>query len=66
MIQLNRKTPFEVKPRISETTRPIKQNVNVPRAETANQATKYLRDFTKHLPHTVIGHILDGPPSDLS
>ena len=29
------------KPRNSEISRPIKQNVNVSRAEAANQATKY-------------------------
>ena len=37
-MQLNKKTPFEGKRRISEATRPIKQNVNVTRAETVNQA----------------------------
>ena len=31
-----------------------------------NQGTKYLRDFTKHLPHTLDGHTLDGPQRDLS
>ena len=65
-MQINRKTPFEGKPRISETTRPIKQNANVSHAETVNQATKYLRDFTKPLPHTSDGHILDRPTSNLS
>ena len=65
-MQLTKKTPFEGKPRNSETTRPIKQNVNVSRAETVNQATKYLIDFTEHIPHTLDGHILDGPPSDVS
>ena len=45
---------FEEKPMISETTIPIKQNVNVSRAETVNQATKCLKDFTKHLPHRSI------------
>ena len=43
--------PFEEKPMISEKTIPIKQNVNVSRTETVNQATKCLKDFTKHLPH---------------
>ena len=57
---------FKGKFRISETTRPIKQNVNVSRAETVNQATKYLRDFTKHVPHILDGQILGGPRSDLS
>ena len=65
-MQLNRKTPFERKPRISEAARPIKQNVHVSRAETVNQATKNLRDFTKHLPYTLDGHVLVGPPSDLN
>ena len=64
-MQLNRKTLFEGKPRNSETSRPIKQNVNVSCAEIVNPATKYLRDFTEHIPHTLDGHILDGPPSDM-
>ena len=38
-MQLIKKTPFEGKPKISETTRPIKQNMNVSRAETVNQGT---------------------------
>ena len=45
--------PFERKPRISEITRPIKQNVNVSRDENqVNQARKYLRDLqsTYHKP----------------
>ena len=58
--------PFKGKPRISKTTRPIKQNMNLSHAETVNQATKYFREFKKHLAHTLDGHILDGPPSDLS
>ena len=50
--------------------------MNVSHAETVNQATKYLRDFTEHIPHTLDGHILDGhtlggdildgPPSDVT
>ena len=35
-MELTKKTPFEGKPRNSETTRPIKQNVNVSCAETVN------------------------------
>ena len=35
-------------------------------AETANQATKCLRGFTGHIQHTLDGHILDGPPSDVA
>ena len=58
--------PFERKSRISEIKRSIKQDLNVSYAETVNQATKYLRDFTKYLPHTLHGHILHGLPSDLS
>ena len=30
--------------------------MNVSRPESVNQAPKYLRDFTKHLPHTLDGH----------
>ena len=63
---IKQENPFEGKPRISETARPIKQNMNVSRAEPVNQATKYLRGFTKHLRHTLDGHILDGPTSGLS
>ena len=65
-MQLNRKTTFEGKPRIFQTTRSIKQNVHVSRAETVNQPTEYLRDLKKHLPHTLDGPILNGPSSDLS
>ena len=57
LIQLNKKSSFKRQPRISETTRPIKQNVNVSRTETVNQATKYLRDYKKYLLHTLDGHI---------
>ena len=34
------------------------------RAETVNEATKYLRDFIEHIPDTLDGHIFDGRPSD--
>ena len=36
LIQLNSKNPFEEKRRGSETTKPIKQSVNVFRAEIVN------------------------------
>lgn len=36
-----------------ETISSIKQNANVSRAETISLATKYLRDFTKHIPPTL-------------
>ena len=65
-MQLNRKTLLKKNLEIIETTRPIKKNVNMSCAETENQATKYLRDLTKHLEHTLDAHIFDGPPSDLS
>ena len=58
--------PFKGKPRISETRRTIKKNVNVSCTETVNQATKYLRDFINILPYILNGHILDEPSSDLS
>ena len=50
--------PFEGKPTLSDTTRRIKQIVNVSRAEIVTRATKYLRDLTKHLGQTLDGHIL--------
>ena len=41
--------PLKRKSRISETTRPIKQNVNVSRAETGNSSYKMLERFYKAL-----------------
>ena len=61
LIQLNRKTAFEGKPRNSEITRLIQQNANVSYAETVNQVSKYLRGFTKYLPRTLNGSTLDRP-----
>ena len=55
---IKQENPIEGKPIFSETTRRIKEIVNVSRAEIVNRATKYLRDSTKHLRQTLDGHIL--------
>lgn len=63
---MNRKTHLKRNLRNSKARRPIKQNMNISRAETLNEATKYLGEFTKHLQHILNGHTLEGTQTDLN
>ena len=64
--QLNRKTHLKRNLTKSKATRPVKQNMNISRAETLNEATKHLGEFTKHLQHTLNGHTLEGTQTDVN
>ena len=40
--------------------------MNIPRAETLNEATKYLGEFTKHLQYNLNGNTLEGTQTDVN